>query len=47
MSQLVDSLIPDLTSYTNLWLAITCFGVRSNINAPIEEDEPFEDNDEN
>ena len=47
MSQLVEGLIPDLTSYTNLWLAITCFGVRSNINAPVgEEEQPFED-DEN
>ena len=29
MTQVVEALIPDITSYCNLWLAITCFGVRS------------------
>ena len=33
MQHLVEQLIPDITSYCNLWLAITCFGVKSNINA--------------
>lgn len=28
---LVNELIPDITSYNNLWLAITCFGIKSNI----------------
>lgn len=31
--QLVEEYIPDLTAYKNLWLAITCFGVKSNIQA--------------
>jgi len=39
MGQLVEALIPDLTSYTNLWLAITCFGVRSNITSSLGEEE--------
>jgi len=46
MSHLVESLIPDITSYCNIWLAITCFGVRSNINAPTdlaEEEQNLQD----
>jgi len=42
--QTVEQLIPDLTAYTNLWLAITCFGVKSNIhtaNAVEEEENPI------
>jgi hypothetical protein len=31
MTQVVEALIPDITSYCNLWLAITCFGVHSQI----------------
>jgi hypothetical protein len=29
---LIGEYIPDLTTYSNLWLAITCFGIRSNIH---------------
>lgn len=32
----VEELVPDITSYTNLWLSITCFGVKSNV---IQEDQ--------
>lgn len=28
---LISDLIPDITSYNNLWLAITCFGIKANI----------------
>ena len=31
LGQLVEDIIPDLTAYKNLWLSITCFGVKSNI----------------
>lgn len=24
--------IPDITTYSNLWLALTCFGIKQNIN---------------
>eukprot|EP00347_Sterkiella_histriomuscorum_P024337 403331476 len=30
--EIIYELIPDLTTYNNLWLAITCFGVKSNVN---------------
>jgi hypothetical protein len=35
--------IPDLTTYTNLWLAITCFGVKSNINLKDDEEPEAEE----
>jgi hypothetical protein len=33
LGQVVEELTPDLTAFSNLWLSITCFGVKSNINA--------------
>jgi hypothetical protein len=34
---LIYDLIPDLTTYNNLWLAITCFGIKANImSKPLE-----------
>lgn len=39
MVQTVEDLIPDLTAYSNLWLAITCFGVKANIQSTEEESE--------
>lgn len=32
MKYSVEELTPDLTSYANLWLAITCFGVKAPVN---------------
>jgi hypothetical protein len=36
----VEELIPDLTTYANLWLAITCFGVKSTVEGvPDQQDD--------
>ena len=35
--QMVEEIIPDLTAYKNLWLSITCFGVKSNIQGIIDD----------
>lgn len=29
--------VPDITTYCNLWLSVTCFGVKANINLADEE----------
>lgn len=42
---IVEALIPDITSYCNLWLALTCFAVKQPkafdaIENEVEAEEP-------
>ncbi|CDW83553.1 UNKNOWN [Stylonychia lemnae] len=41
---LINELIPDITTYNNLWLSITCFGVKQNVT--MKEDIPADADEE-